>query len=158
MIVRPASAEDAAGIATLWNRMIRDTVFTFTTLEKSATEVAALINERPSAFWVAEAEGLAGFVTYGAFRSGPGYAHTVEHTVIVADGFGGQGVGARLMQQTEKAARDQGVHVMVAGISAANGAAVAFHRKVGFVQTGRLPEVGRKHGEWLDLILMQKTL
>ncbi len=138
--------------------MIRDTAFTFTTLEKSATEVAALMNERPSAFWVAEAERLAGFVTYGAFRSGPGYAHTVEHTVIVADGFGGQGVGTRLMQQAEKAARDQGVHVMVAGISAANGAAVAFHRKVGFVQTGRLPEVGRKHGEWLDLILMQKTL
>ncbi|MBM1634077.1 N-acetyltransferase [Sulfitobacter mediterraneus] len=158
MIVRPASAADAQGIAALWNGMIRDTVFTFTTVEKTPAEVAGLIDARPSAFWVAEAGALAGFVTFGAFRAGPGYAHTVEHTVIVADGFGGQGIGARLMAQAEKAARDQGVHVMVAGISGANEAAVAFHRKMGFAQTGHMPEVGRKHGVWLDLILMQKSL
>ena len=158
MIVRPARPEDAASIAALWNAMIRDTEFTFTSDEKSQNEVAALIAARSAAFWVAEADTLAGFVTYRPFRAGPGYVRTVEHTVIVADRLGGGGIGSCLMAQAEKAARAQGVHVMVAGISGANEAAVAFHRKLGFAQTGRLPEVGRKHGKWLDLILMQKSL
>jgi len=29
---------------------------------------------------------------------------------------------------------------------------------MGFVQAGRLPEVGRKNGQWLDLILMVRAL
>jgi len=138
--------------------MIRDTEFTFTTDEKPQDEVAALIAARSAAFWVVEADTLAGFATYGPFRAGLGYAQTVEHTVIIAKGFEGQGIGSRLMEVAEKSAQDQGVHVMVAGISGTNQAAVAFHRKQGFAQTGKLPEVGRKHGKWLDLILMQKNL
>lgn len=138
--------------------MIRDTMFTFTSAEKTLEEVAVLIDERSEAFWVAEADCVAGFVTFGPFRAGLGYVRTVEHTVIVAKHFEGRGIGASLMAQAEKAAQDQGVHVMVAGISGANEAAVTFHSKLGFVQTGRMPEVGRKQGKWLDLILMQKSL
>lgn len=158
MTIRPAGPGDAAQIAAIWNAMIRDTLSTFTTVEKSDADLRDLIAARPAAFWVAEVEGIVGFVTYGPFRAGPGYAATVEHTIILGPGARGQGIGTRLMATATGAAAQQGHHIMVAGISSANPRAVTFHERTGFVRTGHMPQVGRKRGQWLDLILMQKTL
>ena len=157
--IRPAEPRDAAALADLWNGMIRDSLSTFTTDEKTQAEITALIATRADAFWVAEAAGeVLGFVTYGSFRSGPGYAATVEHSIVLSAAAQGQGLGRGLMTRAEEAAAAQGHHVMVAAISSANPGAVIFHEKLGFAQVGRMPEVGRKHSKWLDLILMQKTL
>ncbi|MFT6675280.1 MAG: phosphinothricin acetyltransferase [Sulfitobacter sp.] len=158
MIIRAAEIGDAPVIARLWNAMIRDTLNTFTTQEKTATEVAAMIKARPAAFWLAEAETCAGFVTYGPFRAGPGYGATVEHSILLAARYQGRGIGRALMDVAEKTARDQGLHIMVAGISGANRGAVEFHLRLGFTQVGVMPEVGFKQGQRLDLVLMQKSL
>ena len=158
-VIRPAVAQDAAAVAALWNGMIRDSLSTFTTDEKTPAEIAALIAARADAFWVAKGEGaVLGFVTYGSFRGGPGYAATVEHSIVLSEAAQGRGLGRDLMTQAIEAAAAQGRHTMVAAISSANPGAVTFHEKLGFAQVGRMPEVGRKHGQWLDLILMQKTL
>ena len=37
-------------------------------------------------------------------------------------------------------------------------ASVALHLACGFMQAGRLTEVGFKHGRWIDTVLMQRTL
>ncbi len=158
MRIRPAQLGDAEAIAALWNAMIRDTLATFTTQEKTVTGTAALITERQGGFWVADLHGLQGFVTYGPFRAGPGYAATVEHTIIVAAPTQGRGTGRMLMQQAIVGAVAQGRHVMVAAISGANSGAASFHARMGFEQTGMMPQVGRKADRWLDLILMQKIL
>ena len=157
MKVRPARAEDAAAIAGLWNAMIRDTLPTFTTQEKTVAEVAEMIALRPG-FWVLEDGAVEGFVTYGAFRAGPGYAATVEHSIVLAPAAQGRGGGRALLQTALEQAAAEGRHVMVAAISGANPGAVAFHERLGFRTVGRLPETGRKGGRWLDLILMQKML
>lgn len=157
MRVRAATPADAAAIAALWNAMIRDTLATFTTVEKSQTDLAALITEHPTAFWVVEDGSVQGFATFGPFRPGPGYAATAEHTIVLGDSAQGRGQGRALMAQLENAARAQGIHVLVAAISSANPGAVTFHAALGFAETARMPEVGRKNGQWLDLILMQKS-
>lgn len=158
MKIRPAKASDAEAIADLWNAMIRDTLATFTTEEKTHQAVQEMIAARAGAFWVAEADAVLAFVTYGPFRSGPGYAATVEHTIILAPAARGHGLGRQLMQTALNAAGDAGHHVMVAGISSANPDAIAFHAALGFVQTAQMPQVGRKAGQWLDLVFMQKML
>jgi phosphinothricin acetyltransferase len=158
-MIRPAAHTDVQAIATLWNRMIRETLATFTTQEKSTAEIEKMIDARPDAFFVAEArDAFAGFLTFDQFRPGPGYAHSVEHSILVMPEFQGQTVAANLMQAGFDAARALGCHVMIAGISSANPRAVRFHAKHGFEQVGLLPEVGRKGGRWLDLVLMQKNL
>ena len=159
MTLRTARPSDAPAIAALHNRIIRDTAVTFTTQERTPEAVARQIAESIPAFLVAETAGrLAGFATYGPFRAGPGYAASCEHTVILDDAARGRGLGRALMTRLMQIAAAEGKHVMVAGISGANPGAVAFHAALGFEEVGRMPEVGRKAGQWLDLILMQRLL
>ncbi|MEM5519749.1 N-acetyltransferase family protein [Sulfitobacter sp. AS59] len=158
MIIRAAGTQDAAEIAAIWNDMIRDTLFTFTTEQKTQAGIVAMIADRPGAVWVAQTDRIVGFVTYAQFRSGPGYRTSVEHSIVLGDGVRGQGVGRALMDQACLSAAQQGRHIMVAGISSANTGGVAFHAAMGFQQVGRMPEIARKDGQWLDLVLMQKML
>lgn len=157
--IRQAQPQDAASIAAIANTLIRDTLFTFTTQERRPEEIATRLQEDPKPFLLAERDGRAlGFATYGAFRSGPGYRHTQEHSIQLLPEAQGRGLGRALMAQLEEAARAREVHVLVAGISSANPKAVGFHSAIGFTRTGLMPQVGHKWGQWLDLILMQKRL
>ena len=157
MLIRAVSEDDMPQIMDLWNAMIRDTTATFTTLEKTKADLNALRADRQDAFLVAEVQGrIAGFVTWGPFRSGPGYAQTAEHTIITAEPR--RGVGRALMDAAMTQAKRQGLHVMIGGISGENPSAIAFHQRLGFAMAGQLSQVGRKNGRWLDLILMSKPI
>ncbi|MFV0512674.1 MAG: GNAT family N-acetyltransferase [Jhaorihella sp.] len=159
MIVRRARPTDAGAIRDIWNPVIRDTTITFTTEEKSAEGIAADIAARGECFVVAEADGaVAGFATCFAFRSGPGYVRTREHSIQIAPSQRGRGLGRALMGRLESAAVAQDVHSLIAAISGSNAGAVAFHARIGFVEVGRIRQAGFKSGVWLDLVLMQKIL
>ena len=153
-MIRAATPEDAGWIAAIWNGMIGDTLFTFTTDLKSEAAVARMIATRT----VLVLPGQGGFATYGPFRSGPGYGATVEHSILLAPPAQGRGQGRALMEMLMQHAAGAGHHVMVAAISGANAHAVAFHAALGFDTVAHMPEVGCKGGQWLDLILMQKRL
>lgn len=162
MNVRPATSEDAVQIADIWNPVIRNTTATFNSEEKTVGEIANQIEARVAAglaFLVTEdANGITGFASYGPFRAGIGYKHTVEHTVILGVRAQGQGIGRKLMAALEAHARDAGMHSMIAGIGAENEVGRAFHLAIGFLDVALLPQVGRKFGRWQDLHLMQKLL
>ena len=54
---------------------------------------------------------------------------------------------------------DAGVRQVVAVIADTGSAAsIALHRSAGFTHVGRLTAVGRKHGRWIDTVLMQRGL
>ncbi|WP_121064204.1 GNAT family N-acetyltransferase [Chachezhania antarctica] len=158
-MIRPADPADAPAIAALQNRAIRETDITFTTEEVAEADIAARIAQRLPAFLVAETgTGIAGFATYGPFRSGPGYAFVREHTIHVAPAAWGRGIGRALMQELERVALADGVDILIGGVSATNRDGLAFHTRIGFTETGRLPAVGQKFGRRLDLVLLQKFL
>ena len=156
--IRHARSDDARAIADLWNAMIVESLATFNSVAKSEAEVSALIVERPGAFFVAEAERVAGFATFWQFRAGAGYARTMEHTLVLGADARGRGLGRMLMQAVLDAARERGAHVMVAAITGDNPEGAAFHAAMGFERVGFLPEVGWKAGAWRDLVLMQRRL
>ena len=163
MTIRPATKADCAGIAAIWNPIIRESAATFTTLEKTPGALAAQIAEAGAAnfpFLVAEGEdgAVLGFAFYAQFRAGPGYRHTMEHSVHLAPGARGQGLGRALMAALEAAARERGVHSLVGALSGENAPALDFHRALGFREVGRLARAGRKFDRWMDLVLVQKFL
>lgn len=153
-MIRDATGDDTGWIADIWNDVIAHTQITFTTTPKSSAEIETMIETRD--VLVLPEQG--GFATYGPFRGGPGYAATVEHTILLAAHARGRGQGRALLSALLARAHARGHHVMVAGISGANVAAIAFHTAMGFSKVAHMPEVGRKNGVWLDLILMQKRL
>ncbi|MCH2095597.1 MAG: GNAT family N-acetyltransferase [Rhodobacteraceae bacterium] len=159
MIVRPADAKDAPYIAGIWNDIIQNTMATFTTEPKTVDGLVADIRSRGHGFQVVEHHGqVLGFATYFAFRSGPGYAHTKEHSIQLAPEARGRGAGRALMSALEHAARYDGVHSLWAGVSGENPGGVTFHARLGFAKIATLPEVGFKFDRWIDLVLMQKIL
>lgn len=161
-MIRPALPSDCAAVAAFWNPMIRDTMVTFNSVEKTEEELHGTLASKARdgyPFLVAEEEGrVLGFATYGQFRGGVGYAHTMEHTIILAPAARGRGLGRALMAAIEEHARARGAHSMIAGVSGANPPGIAFHAAMGYAQVAVVPEVGYKAGQWLDLVLMQKLL
>lgn len=156
-MIRPATPADANAIAVIYNAAIRDTTHTFLPNEKSDAEVADLIAQDPCLVWDQDGDVL-GFARYFQFRSGLGYRHTAEHTIMLNPAANGRGIGRALMDALCVHARDAGFHSVWAGISAENDAGIAFHARCGFDHVAVLPEVGYKFDRWIDLVLMQKRL
>jgi L-amino acid N-acyltransferase YncA len=157
-VIRPARPEDAPGLHAIWTPVIRETMHIFHTTERSPEEIAAL-TAGPDPFLVwADGARVLGFARSFPFRAGNGYAHTAEHTILLAPDARGRGLGRALIDALCDAAARQGKHTLWGAISAENAPAIAFHAACGFREHGRLPEVGYKFGRWLDLVLMGRRL
>lgn len=161
MILRPAEAEDLPQLAAFWNGIIRETTITFTTVLKTEESLSAMIKARRAAgreFFVAREGTAIGFASYDQFRSGPGYAHAMEHTILLPPELRGRGAGRALMDRVEAHARAGGAHTLFAGVSGENTTGIDFHARIGFDVSARYPEAGRKFDRWLDLVLMMKRI
>ncbi len=157
-MIRPAIPADAGDLHAIWTPVIRETTHIFHTTERSEEEIAALTQGAdPFLVW-ADGGRVLGFARCFPFRAGNGYAHTVEHTILLPPEARGRGIGRQLMEALAMAAAAQGKHTMWGAVSAENAAGIAFHAACGFQEYGRLPEVGYKFGRWLDLVLMGRRL
>ena len=158
MIVRPAIPGDAEAIAAIQNPIIRDTAITFNSRQKTPEEIAGSIRSLPC-FLVAEDAGkVVGFASYDQLRKGPGYARSMEHTLVLGPDVHGKGTGRALMAAVEDHARAAGVGSLWAGVSGENPDGIVFHTRLGFEEVARLPKVGYKFGRWMDLVLLRKWL
>lgn len=162
VLIRDCREDDLPAIRDVINDAILNTLArweeTPVTLESRVAWRADLL-ARGCPVFVAEVDGqTAGFSSYGSFRNGSSYAATVEHSIYVDKRFRGRGLSLALMAPLLDHARANGKHAMIAAIGLPNDVSVALHAKLGFVEVGRLPEVGRKKGQWLDLSLMQLRL
>jgi L-amino acid N-acyltransferase len=99
-----------------------------------------------------------GYASYGDWRPFDGFRFTVEHSLYVRSDQRGQGIGRLLLTELIQRASTAGLHVMVAAIESGNQASISLHQRMGFTESGLMPEVGRKFGRWLDLTLMQLQL
>lgn len=160
--LRDARPDDAPAIAAIWNPIIRDTVMTFWPDARSEAEIIAYITQRQQAghaMLVAEDAGrITGFGSYTQFRAGAGYAHSMEHTLYVADWARARGTGRRLLHALENHATARGVRLMVGGITGSNQNSIAFHARLGYVERGRILNAGWKYDRFHDLVLMVKDL
>jgi L-amino acid N-acyltransferase len=106
----------------------------------------------------AENDEIAGYATYAPWRAKYGYRNTVEDSVYIAGPYQGRGIGRALLVELIERARGAGHHVMLADIESGNAASIGLHESLGFVEVGRLREIGTKFDRWLDLTILQLNL
>lgn len=163
MIVRAADpARDGGAILAIVNDAILHTTAWYEYEPWDAARLTSWFDAKRAGGWpllVADAGGATlGFASFGPFRDRPAYARTVEHSVYVAAAARGRGIGRLLLDALVAEAGPRGLHTMIGGVDASNAGSLAFHRAAGFVEAGRMREVGWKFDRWLDLIFMQKLL
>jgi L-amino acid N-acyltransferase YncA len=163
--IRLARLEDVPAITAIQNEL-HDTTAIAWTDERHTVEARTTWFHQKAAdghpIVVADDDGtVVGFTTYGDFRDTkrwPGYRVTCELTIFVTEASWGSGVGKQLVDELSRLAIADGKHVVVAAIDGQNDASIRFHQKLGFVEVGRMPEIGTRFGRWLDLVVMQKRL
>lgn len=163
MLIRTATERDAETIAEIYNDAVLNTTAIWNENKVDFLNRIKWMRDRydagfPVIVAVDKTDAVLGYASYGDWRPWDGYRHTVEHSVYVHKDARGYGAGTALMQELIRLAAVQGKHVMVAGIESENAASIALHKKLGFFEAGRMPEVGTKFGRWLDLTFLQLRL
>ena len=111
------------------------------------------------------ADEIVGYSYASAYRPRPAYGATVEDTVYVKAEHHGTGTGRALLTALIEACEGRDYQQMIAVIAceAASDApdkmaSIRLHAKLGVRSAGRVRGIGKKHGRWLDTVLMQREL
>ncbi|MFE9694015.1 GNAT family N-acetyltransferase [Micromonospora sp. NPDC005806] len=84
------------------------------------------------------------------------YAGVVEHSVYVDPAARGRGVGRLLLDALIASTEAVGVWTIQSGIFPENTASLALHERAGFRVIGTRERVGRHHGRWRDVVLLER--
>ena len=163
MLIRAAIQDDLPVICEIYNDAVANTTAIWNETLVDVANRTAWLKARVDAGYpvlvaVSDEGDVVGYASFGDWRAFDGYRHTVEHSVYVHKDRRGGGIGRELMVALIAEAQRLGKHVMIAGIESENTASIRLHAQLGFVDTGRMREVGTKFGRWLDLTFMQLVL
>lgn len=162
VVIRAVVADDAGGIAEIYNHYIATTVITFEEEPVSAPEMARRIGDVASAslpWLVAERDGkVAGYAYASQWKARSAYRFSVEVTVYVHPGSPRLGIGRRLYEELLRRLKARGIHAAFGVIALPNQASVTLHERFGFAKVAHLSEVGFKFGRWIDVGYWQLML
>lgn len=161
-LIRAVRGADAEAVAAIYAHHVLHGTATFDIDPPEADawrDKIELCHRRDWPFLVAEGEGtITGFAYAAQFRDRPAYSRTCEDSIYIDHQFAGRGIGSALLGALVEAARQAKFDQMIAVIGGAEPASVALHARLGFVEAGRMRNVGRKFGRTLDTLYMQLPL
>jgi phosphinothricin acetyltransferase len=105
---------------------------------------------------VRDAEGIIGWAALSPASSRRVYQGVAEVSIYVAESARGRGAGRALLTALVDEAERNGVWTLQAGIFPENIASIVLHKACGFREVGRRERVGRVHGVWRDVVLMER--
>jgi L-amino acid N-acyltransferase len=159
--IRPAQPGDAPAIARIYNHYIATSTATFDTELKSVADREAWLAQHGADYPVLVAEIGDDVVAWGSLSpwgTRCAYRHSVEVSTYVAPENVRQGLGPLMTEALVVEARKAGHHAVISQIVSENEPSLKMGARLGFVEVGRLREVGRKFERWLDVVLMELLL
>jgi phosphinothricin acetyltransferase len=163
MIVRASTEADLPAVAAIYGHHALHGFGTFEEVPPSMEEMGqrrAGILAKGLPYLVAEDAGqVLGFAYANVFRARAAYRYTVEDSVYVAPDSVGRGVGRAVLGGVLEACEALGIRQVLAVIGdSGNAASIGLHAALGFQPSGVGKSFGYKHGRWVDIVFMQKSL
>ncbi|HEX4215085.1 MAG TPA: arsinothricin resistance N-acetyltransferase ArsN1 family A [Candidatus Dormibacteraeota bacterium] len=159
--VRPATEEDAAAIARIYNQGIEDRVATLETELRTPEERAEWLGARAPRHPVLVAvsgQSPVGWASLNPFNPRRAYDHVVDLSIYVAREHRGRGIGDALLGELEAAAGRLGYHKMVLAAFPTNAPGMRLYQRHGFLTVGVYREQGLLDGRWVDVVVMERIL
>jgi L-amino acid N-acyltransferase YncA len=97
-----------------------------------------------------------GWVAVIATSSRCVYAGVVEHSIYVDPGASGRGIGTALLQALIGSTEAAGIWTIQSGIFPENTVSLRLHERAGFRVVGTRERLGRHHGRWRDVVLVER--
>ena len=159
--LEPLAEAHRAAVVAIFNHYVVDgfaAYFDAPVPEAFFDRLLSLAAGYPAVAAVSEDGVVAGFGLLHPWHPAPTLRRTAEISYFLRPESCRQGIGTRILDHCVAEARRLGVDNLLASISSRNAESLAFHLKHGFVQVGRFPAVGRKHGADFDVVWMQRRL
>ena len=162
IIVRPATRDDAASLARIYNYYVAETIVTFEEEAVTSGDFERRIQEVQAGKlpWLVAERGsdIVGYAYASNWKRRYGYRFSVEVTVYLDPACARQGIGTKLYAQLLPTLKAAGIRVAIGGIALPNAASVLLHEKFGFEKVAHFKEVGIKFGQWIDVGYWQLSL
>jgi arsenite methyltransferase len=84
------------------------------------------------------------------------YAGVVEHSVYVAPDAHGRGIGAALLTTLIDSTEAAGIWTIQSAVFPENTASLRLHAAAGFRTVGTRQRIGRHHGRWRDVVMLER--
>ena len=157
LTIRPMCAADAGPVLAVYQAAldVGDASFETDAPSWAAFDAGRLPGHRHVATDEDSGE-LLGWVAASPVSSRGAYAGVVEHSVYVAPGTRGRGVGAALLQALIDSTEAAGIWTIQSGIFPENTASLRLHERNGFRVVGIRERIGCHHGRWRDVVLVER--
>jgi L-amino acid N-acyltransferase YncA len=163
LIVRDSLDADLPAITAIYGHAVQTGTASF---EYDPPDMAEMARRRAEVlgknfpYLIAELDGtVTGYAYVNTYRARPGYRFSVENSIYIAPNHQGAGIGRQLLPVLLQRCEALDLRLVIAVIGdSATLASIRLHKSCGFTHAGSLPNVGWKHGSWLDSVFMVRPL
>ncbi len=159
--VRPATLDDSAACADIYEYYVLNTPITFEieppTVKQMAVRMLTLI-ETHAWLVLEQDEQVIGYAYGAAYASREAYQWSCETSVYLDKDWRGRGGGTQLYTALFAQLTERGFRQAVAGITMPNEASLRLHEAFGFEVVGTFKDIGWKFEQWHDVLRLQRPL
>jgi L-amino acid N-acyltransferase YncA len=153
--IRPMTPDDWTAVERIYADGVATRLATFETRTPSWSEFDA---NRLTGHRLVAVDGgrVVGWAALSQVSARECYAGVAEHSVYVAEGARGQGVGHMLLEALIASAEAGGIWTIQTSIFPENEASIALHEGLGFRVVGHRERIAKLDGSWRDIVLVER--